>query len=173
MTIDINTLLISKKFEKLEENIANLAWNSFSSSNYVDDIYTDNFEDISGIDVIASNYLYDATNKCIGRLNSSTALTLVTNVWYSTWPNIKGSYCLFKITPPAEGYSLTASISVDGTTFFTYGNLYEYFVLNNYVFLRGDVFDIPALDNRSITFKIQSNNTNDVKINDIAVGVSY
>lgn len=173
MTIDINNFLISQKFEELEENIANLAWNSFSSSNYVDDIYIDNFGDISGINVESSSYLYDTITDCIGRLNSSTALTLVTNVWYSTWPNIKGSYCLLKITPPIEGYSLTASISVDGSTFYTYGNLYEYFVLNDYVFLRGDVFNIPDSGGRSVTFKIQSNNTNDVKINNIAVGVSY
>jgi hypothetical protein len=74
-------------------------------------------------------------------------------------------------TPDTD--EIVASISVDrGVTFYDYV-LSEFFVLNNCVFLRGDVFNLPVSGDNSIIFKILSSNTNDIKINDISVGVSY
>lgn len=174
--IDANTTILSNRFEQLETNVINLAWNVFSTNNYVDDIYVDNFDDTTGINTGLSTYQYDTINKQIERVNPSTAITLVTNVWSSTWPNIKSSFCFIKITPSTTPTtdSLTVFISVDGgTIFYEYANLYNYFVLNNCNFLRGDISDLPTSGGRSVIIKLQTNNTNDIKINDISIGVSY
>ena len=180
MTIDTNTIFISNRFRQIELNIINMAWELFSTNTLFDDIYIDNFMDNSGINENLSIYQYDVNNHYIEMLNPTIDITLITNVWVSTFTNPAASYCFIKLILPSNNYDLQSYISVDnGQNFYEYSNLYEYLsftsIINNLdiVYLRGDVVDIPQTDDNRIIFKITTSNLNNVYIDAISCGLSY
>jgi hypothetical protein len=177
LALDTNTLLLSNRFEQIELNIINLAWDIFSVNTLFDDVYIDNFEDTTGINP-SSVYLYDDINNYIKRTSSATNITLITNLWNSTFTNPSSSYCFIKIVVPVTTHDVSASISVDnGTTYYLYSDLYEFLritsVTPNIVYLRGDVHGIPHTDDNRIVFKVNTNNNSNIYISNIAFGLSY
>ena len=74
-----------------------MAWELFSTNTLFDDIYIDNFMDNSGINENLSIYQYDVNNHYIEMLNPTIDITLITNVWVSTFTNPAASYCFIKL----------------------------------------------------------------------------
>jgi hypothetical protein len=154
----------------IESNQSIIGWDVYSTETLLDDVNINSFKDQSGVDtVLSSNENYDAGN------DWWRASLLVTCAWEASILNPSIAYCIVRIEPQ-ESYTLGTDFQAHIST--TDGVFYEEFEewelfreIGNSDFIRGDISVLSAMGDQTIRFKLAVNNSKDIPIAAISLGV--
>lgn len=175
--LDTNIQLIKRKISQLENDIINLAWKSFTTITEFDQLYIDELSSTSNIDN-SSIYQYDSTNKLVFKPSGSN-LTLVTKNIDFYEINPTSSFSIIEIIYPTNGYNINSDIKL----YISLGQLNYTQVTNFYhlwtqsstrtSYLKGEINNLGLSGTSTVSLKIQTFNSKDIKISAYSVGVRF
>jgi hypothetical protein len=155
----------------IEDSAAMLAWDTFLGDIAYDDLYTDNFNDQTG--VLSTTATYDGTNK----LYSGAGFTLTTNSFEASTNSPVAAWMFLDIEyidTITTNTDVKCYVSIDNGS--TYNTLTlettATRIVGSHNFFRADGTLSPIAD-KTIKFKVEMFNNKNMKLHGLAGGLIY